>query len=152
MLAWGAYPRNLLVVIERKPRWGFSECCGTPQEEQTDSMSFTRLLGGKRQKGWDCLGQALAQLRARRWGCIAPRWLRTWRGLWRRLLCAMNGCFMLTSLRWLFLIPNSNMRVLEQCLSRVWKKPQSKELKGCFEKGPEGKPHRLESCPAKTQL
>lgn len=73
-------------------------------------------------------------------------------GWWWWLLCSVNGCFMLISLRWLFLIPDSNMRVLEQRMSQMWKKPQSDGLKGCFEKSLEGKPHRLESCPAKTQL
>lgn len=104
MLAWGIYPRNLLVVTGHETCWGFWVLC-------LSSGSFARLSDGKR------AGQRLP-------GKGSSPALCPWLGLcwelarlWLWLLCAMNGCFMLTSLQWLFLITNSNMWVLEQCLS-----------------------------------
>lgn len=88
-----------------------SECCGSALEEPTFSGSFARLSDGERQKGWGCLGKAVAQGCAHGWAVLELAQLWLW------LLCAMNGCFMLTTLQWLFLIPNSDMWVLEQCLS-----------------------------------
>lgn len=145
LLAWGTYPRNLLVVTEHETRWGFWVL-------------------------WLCSGRAnvLWEL------CKAVRWGETeglglpgkgsGPGLCPWLGCAGAGTAVAVAIvchEWLLHANHSAVAIFNPKFWHVGfrtvlvlnvKETTEQGTKGLFWKCLEGKPHRLESCPDKTQL